>query len=152
MAAKFYGFPSRELSVTGITGTNGKTTITYLVESIVHAAGSKAGVIGTISYRYNDHSLSAANTTPESVDVQSLLRTMKDEGVGHAVMEVSSHALDQGRVEDVDFDRAIFTNLTHDHLDYHKDFTQLQGSEGPPLPPLSPSEYERAEIRDHQHR
>ncbi len=108
--------------MTGITGTNGKTTITYLVESIVHAAGGKAGVIGTISYRYNGHTLKAPNTTPESVDIQSLLRAMKDEGVAHAVMEVSSHALDQGRVEDVDFDRAIFTNLTHDHLDYHKDF------------------------------
>jgi UDP-N-acetylmuramoyl-L-alanyl-D-glutamate--2,6-diaminopimelate ligase len=122
MAAKFYGFPSRQLSVTGITGTNGKTTITYLAESIVHAAGEKVGVIGTISYRYNNHALKAPNTTPESVDTQSLLRAMKDEGIGHAVMEVSSHALDQGRVEDVDFDRVIFTNLTHDHLDYHRDF------------------------------
>jgi UDP-N-acetylmuramoyl-L-alanyl-D-glutamate--2,6-diaminopimelate ligase len=126
MAARFFGFPSRELSVTGITGTNGKTTITYLVESIVHAAGKKAGVIGTISYRYNNHSLKAPNTTPESVDIQSLLRDMKDEGVDHAVMEVSSHALDQHRVEDVDFDRAIFTNLTHDHLDYHKDLAHYR--------------------------
>lgn len=126
MAARFYGFPSRQLSVTGITGTNGKTTITYLVESIVHAAGRKAGVIGTISHRYSNHARKASNTTPESVDIQSLLRAMKDEGVDHAVMEVSSHALDQHRVEDVDFDRAIFTNLTHDHLDYHKDFARYR--------------------------
>lgn len=129
-AARFYGFPSRQLSVTGITGTNGKTTITYLAESIVHAAGGKAGVIGTISYRYNGRTLKASNTTPESVDIQSLLRAMKDEGVDHAVMEVSSHALDQHRVEDVDFDRAIFTNLTHDHLDYHKDFTRYREAKG----------------------
>ncbi len=130
MAAKFYGFPSRALSVTGITGTNGKTTITYLAESIVHAAGSKAGVIGTISYRYDNHSLRAANTTPESVDIQALLKDMKEAGVGHAVMEVSSHALDQGRVEGVDFDCAIFTNLTHDHLDYHGDFESYKEAKG----------------------
>lgn len=130
MAARFFGFPSRQLSVTGITGTNGKTTITYLIESIVNAAGGKAGVIGTISHRYNNHSLKASNTTPESVDIQSLLRAMKDGGVDHAVMEVSSHALDQHRVEEVDFDRAIFTNLTHDHLDYHKDLAHYRDAKG----------------------
>jgi UDP-N-acetylmuramoyl-L-alanyl-D-glutamate--2,6-diaminopimelate ligase len=122
LAARFYGFPSRELAVTGITGTNGKTTITYLIESIVRASGKKAGVIGTISYRYGDHVIRRPNTTPESVEIQSLLRAMKERGVDHAVMEVSSHALDQGRVEEVEFDNAIFTNLTHDHLDYHGDF------------------------------
>lgn len=126
MAAKLCGFPSRQLFVTGITGTNGKTTITYLAESIVRSGGKKAGVIGTISYRYNNHVLKASNTTPDSVDLQSLLRAMKDEGMDHAVMEVSSHALDQHRVEDVDFDCAIFTNLTHDHLDYHIDFSRYR--------------------------
>ncbi len=122
MAAKFYGFPSREMYVTGVTGTNGKTTITYLIESIVRASEGNAGVVGTISYRYNGRVLKAPNTTPESAEIQALLRDMLDGGVDHVVMEVSSHALDQGRVEDVDFDCAIFTNLTHDHLDYHGDF------------------------------
>jgi UDP-N-acetylmuramoyl-L-alanyl-D-glutamate--2,6-diaminopimelate ligase len=126
MAARFYGFPSRDLAVTGITGTNGKTTVSYLIESIIGATGKKAGVIGTISCRYGSHLLKKPNTTPESVDIQSLLRAMKKEGVEHAVMEVSSHALDQGRVEDIDFDRAIFTNLTHDHLDYHGDFAHYR--------------------------
>jgi UDP-N-acetylmuramoyl-L-alanyl-D-glutamate--2,6-diaminopimelate ligase len=122
MAARLYGFPSRELTVTGITGTNGKTTITYLMESIVRAASKKAGVIGTISYRYGDTVMKRPNTTPESVEIQSLMRAMKDAGTDHAIMEVSSHALDQGRVAGVDFDCAVFTNLTHDHLDYHGDF------------------------------
>jgi UDP-N-acetylmuramoyl-L-alanyl-D-glutamate--2,6-diaminopimelate ligase len=107
--------------VTGITGTNGKTTITYLAESIVRASMKKAGVIGTISYRYNGHVIPAKNTTPESSEIQSLLRAMHSEGCEHAIMEVSSHALDQGRVEGIDFDCAVFTNLTHDHLDYHGD-------------------------------
>ncbi len=122
VAARFYGFPSRHINVTGITGTNGKTTVSYLIESIVRASGANAGVIGTISYRYRDHVRKGATTTPESVEIQSLLADMRTEDVGYAVMEVSSHALDQGRVEGIDFDCAIFTNLTHDHLDYHGDF------------------------------
>jgi UDP-N-acetylmuramoyl-L-alanyl-D-glutamate--2,6-diaminopimelate ligase len=121
-AARFYNDPSRDLFVTAVTGTNGKTTITYLAESIIQAAGKRPGVLGTISYRYNGHSVKAANTTPESVEIQAALRGMVDEAVDHAVMEVSSHALDQGRVEAVNFDCAIFTNLTHDHLDYHGNF------------------------------
>jgi UDP-N-acetylmuramoyl-L-alanyl-D-glutamate--2,6-diaminopimelate ligase len=121
-AARYYGYPSRDLFVTGVTGTNGKTTVTYLAESIVQASGRRAGVLGTISYRYNGHSIKASNTTPESVEIQRTLRGMCDEAVDHAIMEVSSHALDQGRVAGVDFDCAIFTNLTHDHLDYHGDF------------------------------
>jgi UDP-N-acetylmuramoyl-L-alanyl-D-glutamate--2,6-diaminopimelate ligase len=122
VAARFYGFPSRRINVTGITGTNGKTTVSYLIESIVRASGARAGVIGTISYRYRHHVRKGATTTPESAEIQSLLAGMSAEDVGYAVMEVSSHALDQGRVEAVDFDCAIFTNLTHDHLDYHGDF------------------------------
>ncbi len=122
MAVRFYGFPSRDLCVTGITGTNGKTTVTYLMESIVAAAGKKAGVIGTISYRYGGHVLRRPNTTPESVETQALLKAMKEAGVAHAIMEVSSHALHQGRAEEIEFDHAVFTNLTHDHLDYHGDF------------------------------
>jgi len=105
-----------------VTGTNGKTTVSYLLESIIRASGRKAGVIGTISSRYNGRALKKPNTTPESVEIQSFFKEMLDHGVSNAVMEVSSHALDQGRVEGVDFDCAVFTNLTHDHLDYHGDF------------------------------
>ena len=129
-AARFYGFPSRQIHVVGITGTNGKTTVSYLIESIVRASGARPGVIGTISYRYNNHVLKGSNTTPGSVEIQSLLADMRKEGVGWAVMEVSSHALDQGRVEGVDFDCAIFTNLTHDHLDYHGDFERYKQAKG----------------------
>jgi UDP-N-acetylmuramoyl-L-alanyl-D-glutamate--2,6-diaminopimelate ligase len=121
VASRFYGLPSRSMHVTGVTGTNGKTTVTYLMESIVRASGKKAGVIGTISYRYDAHVSKGPNTTPGSVEIQSLLAAMRDAGVSHAVMEVSSHALDQGRVDGVEFDCAVFTNLTHDHLDYHGD-------------------------------
>jgi len=128
MAAKLCGYPSRQLFVTGITGTNGKTTITYLAESIIKASKMKAGVVGTISYRYNGRLLPAKNTTPESSELQSLFKSMRAEGCDHVIMEVSSHALDQGRVEAVDFDCAVFTNLTHDHLDYHGDFEQYRSA------------------------
>ncbi len=119
MAARFFGHPSRAMHVTGITGTNGKTTTSYLIESILHAAGQKAGVMGTISYRYNGHAVKGQTTTPESTEIQRLFSEMERADVSSVVMEVSSHALDQGRVEAIDFDGAIFTNLTHDHLDYH---------------------------------
>ena len=122
MAASFFGFPSRDLHVTGITGTNGKTTVTYLIESLLRTAGKSSGVIGTISYRYNGHVIKRENTTPESTEIQNLLAEMKRAGVRFTVMEISSHALDQARVEGIEFDAAIFTNLTHDHLDYHGDF------------------------------
>jgi UDP-N-acetylmuramoyl-L-alanyl-D-glutamate--2,6-diaminopimelate ligase len=119
VASKFYGFPSKELYMIGITGTNGKTTTSYLIESIFNAAGIKSGLIGTISYRYDGHTLKAYNTTPGAEELQSLLHDMKAADTEYVVMEVSSHALDQKRVEGVDFNTAIFTNLTHDHLDYH---------------------------------
>lgn len=121
MAARFYGSPSTRLHIAGVTGTNGKTTITYLIESILTADGRKAGVIGTISYRYGGLELKAENTTPGATESQSLLKDMEESGVRFVVMEVSSHALDQNRVEGIEFDVGIFTNLTHDHLDYHGD-------------------------------
>jgi UDP-N-acetylmuramoyl-L-alanyl-D-glutamate--2,6-diaminopimelate ligase len=122
IASKFYGFPSKNLYVIGITGTNGKTTTSYLIESILKNAGRKVGLIGTISYRYNGHTLKAENTTPGAVEIHGLLRDMYASRVEFVVMEVSSHALDQQRVEGIEFDTGIFTNLTHDHLDYHGDF------------------------------
>lgn len=119
LAANFHGRPSKRLFVTGITGTNGKTTITYLLESILKEAGLKVGVIGTINCRYNGVELLSAHTTPESPDLQHMLATMADAGVTHVVMEVSSHAIDRDRVADVDFQRGLFTNLSSEHLDYH---------------------------------
>jgi UDP-N-acetylmuramoyl-L-alanyl-D-glutamate--2,6-diaminopimelate ligase len=127
-AAAFFGRPSRRMFVTGITGTNGKTTITYLMESIIRKAGRTAGVIGTISYRYGGTTLMSKNTTPGAAEIQELLGDMHRSGTEFVAMEVSSHALDQKRVEGVDFDAAIFTNLTHDHLDYHGDLESYRGA------------------------
>jgi len=127
-ASTFHGFPSKQMHVAGITGTNGKTTTTYLVESVLMNAGKKAGVIGTISYRYDGKALKADNTTPGAAETHSLLKDMQLAGVAFVVMEVSSHALDQKRVEGVDFDIGIFTNLTHDHLDYHGDIESYKGA------------------------
>ena len=121
MAARFFGYPSRAMHVTGITGTNGKTTTSYLIESILRAANRTVGVMGTISYRYDGTVVKGQTTTPESTEIQRLFSRMQHAGIRSVVMEVSSHALDQGRVEGIDFDGAIFTNLTHDHLDYHLD-------------------------------
>ncbi|MFP4472801.1 MAG: UDP-N-acetylmuramoyl-L-alanyl-D-glutamate--2,6-diaminopimelate ligase [Candidatus Omnitrophota bacterium] len=110
---------ARKIKLTGITGTNGKTTITYLLESIWSACGFHPGVIGTVAYRYGDQILPAKNTTPGIADNYCLLAAMARAGVTHCAMEVSSHALDQGRVRGLNFDHAVFTNLTRDHLDYH---------------------------------
>ena len=119
VSANFYGNPSSRLKLIGVTGTNGKTTITYLLESIFKKARYPVGVIGTISYRYGQTVVSAPNTTPESLDLQRVLAEMVDEGITHVIMEVSSHGLDLDRVYGCEFDGAIFTNLTRDHLDYH---------------------------------
>ncbi len=121
IAKNFYRTPSEGLTLIGVTGTSGKTTICYLLESILKAAGFRPGVIGTVNYRYDDVVLPAPNTTPESLEMQKILREMADAGVTHVVCEVSSHALDLKRVDDCDFDVGIFTNLSPEHLDYHKD-------------------------------
>jgi UDP-N-acetylmuramoyl-L-alanyl-D-glutamate--2,6-diaminopimelate ligase len=120
MAANFYGEPSKKLKMVGITGTNGKTTITYIIENILSCAGKETGVIGTINYRYKAKELPAKNTTPGPLELQGLLAEMAGAGTRYAVMEVSSHSLDQGRVNGLFFDEAVFTNITGDHLDYHK--------------------------------
>lgn len=121
LAARFYDFPSRALDVVGVTGTNGKTTITYLIESLLSSVGRSVGVIGTIDYRWPGHRETAPNTTPHAADVQRLLAAMRAAGVAQVAMETSSHALALGRVDDVDFAVAVFTNLTQDHLDFHRD-------------------------------
>lgn len=121
VAARFYGRPSQHLDIIGVTGTNGKTTITYLLESVLQSVGKSVGVVGTIDYRWPGHREAAPNTTPHAADVQRLLAAMRDAGVGHVAMETSSHALALGRVDDVEFTVGVFTNLTQDHLDFHKD-------------------------------
>ena len=120
LAAAFYGEPSKKLTLLGVTGTNGKTTITYLVESILKAAGFNVGVVGTINYRYANKIVNAPHTTPEAPDLQNIFKQMVDNGVTHCIMEVSSHSLAQKRVDGSRFVGGIFTNLTQDHLDYHK--------------------------------
>jgi UDP-N-acetylmuramoyl-L-alanyl-D-glutamate--2,6-diaminopimelate ligase len=120
MAAKFCGNPTLKLPLVGITGTNGKTTTTYLIEAILAAANMPAAVLGTISYRFGTTRIEASHTTPESTELQAAFRQLVDAGAKSLVMEVSSHALEQKRVDGCHFDVAVFSNLTRDHLDYHK--------------------------------
>lgn len=120
-AAYVHGHPSRRLKLVGVTGTNGKTTTAHLIESIFAAAGLKTAIMGTISYRIGEAELEAEMTTPESPEIQDFLRRAVEAGVTHAVMEVSSIALDQHRADGLDFAAAAFTNLTQDHLDFHGD-------------------------------
>ena len=116
----FYDYPARAMRVIGITGTNGKTTTSYLVRAILRHAGKRVGLIGTIQVMMEDEVFPTANTTPDVIVMQQLLSEMRARGMDAVVMEVSSHALDQGRVAGIEFDTAVFTNLTQDHLDYHK--------------------------------
>ncbi len=120
LASAFYGHPSKDLTLIGITGTNGKTTTAFLIESILREARLPAGLLSTIKYRFGAQVQTASHTTPGPLELQKILRQMVDSGITHAVMEVSSHGLKQKRVEDNHFDTAIFTNLTPEHLDYHK--------------------------------
>lgn len=120
VAANFYQHPAKSLKIAGVTGTNGKTTTVFLLKHICDRAMLRCGVIGTVRYEIADRILPATRTTPESLDVQDLLWQMRSAGCKAAAMEVSSHALDQARVRNVEFDAAIFTNLSQDHLDYHK--------------------------------
>ena len=124
ISSNFYGDPSSRIRLIGITGTNGKTTTTYLLESILKKAGCEVGVIGTINYRFGGKTIPAPNTTPESLDLQRILGEMLREGTSHVIMEVSSHGLDLDRVYGCQFDGAVFTNLTSEHLDYHKTLEQ----------------------------
>jgi UDP-N-acetylmuramoyl-L-alanyl-D-glutamate--2,6-diaminopimelate ligase len=121
LAAAFYGHPSREMALIGITGTNGKTTTAYLVAAIFEAAGVKSGLLGTVAYRIGDQEIDATRTTPEAPDVQRFLRDMVDRGCGACAMEVSSHALSLRRVQGLRFAAGVFTNLTREHLDFHGD-------------------------------
>ena len=119
-ARAFYGFSDKKLKIVAVTGTNGKTTCSYLLEQLFAQAGHKLGVMGTVSYRWPGHAEAAPLTTPDALSVHAMLAAMTKAGVDVAVMEVSSHAIDQQRVCGVPFSGAAFTNLTQDHLDYHK--------------------------------
>lgn len=120
VSANFYGRPAERLAVTGITGTNGKSTTAFLLESVLKAAGRTSALVGTIEYHVAGRVLPAPHTTPESLELNRIFRDAIDAGAGEAVMEVSSHALAQGRTYGIPFEVAVFTNLTRDHLDYHQ--------------------------------
>ncbi len=120
MSAKWFGNPSDKLKLIGVTGTNGKTSVTYMLKSILETAGHKVGLIGTIQNLVGEKVLPSKNTTPDAYEMNSLFSLMVEEKCEYVVMEISSHALDQKRIYGVEFEVAMFTNLTQDHLDYHK--------------------------------
>ncbi len=118
---RFFNSPSKNLNLIGITGTNGKTTISYLIKNIIEASGEKCGLMGTISYKIDDESDDAVLTTPESYEIHSFLNRIRNKNASYAVLEVSSHALKQNRTYGLTFNTAVFTNISRDHLDYHPD-------------------------------
>jgi murE/murF fusion protein len=133
IAANYFDHPGRQLKIVGITGTNGKTTTSYLVEGLLRSCGMRTGVIGTVNYRYVDENdryveMAAPFTTPEPIVLHSLLKQMLDQGITHVVMEVSSHALAQKRIAGLFFDLGVFTNLSREHLDFHIDMNQYFAS------------------------
>src|SRR5438477_3990716 len=119
LAGTFYGFPGRKLRIAAVTGTNGKTTTSFLIKHICEKAGLRCGLIGTVRYEIGERVLPATRTTPESLDLQELLAQIVNAGCKAAAMEVSSHAVAQGRIRGLEWDVAVFTNLTQDHLDFH---------------------------------
>ena len=122
LASEWYGNPSREVTLVGVTGTNGKTTIATLLYKMVRAMGYKAGLLSTVVNYINDKAVDATHTTPDALELNRLLREMVNAGCQYVFMEVSSHAIAQQRIAGLDFDGALFTNLTRDHIDYHKTF------------------------------
>src|SRR5436853_3191293 len=119
LSARCFNYPARKLKLAAVTGTNGKTTTTFLIKHICEKAGMRTGLLGTVRYEIGERVLRAARTTPESLELQELLGQIRDAGCKAAAMEVSSHALAQERTRGLEFDVAVFTNLTQDHLDYH---------------------------------
>ena len=119
MCAAWFGNPAKSLKIVGVTGTNGKTSTTYMIKTMLEAAGHKCGLIGTIQNMIGEEIVPAKNTTPGIYELNELFAKMRDKGCEYVLMEVSSHALDQGRVSGIEFETAVFTNLTQDHLDYH---------------------------------
>ena len=128
VSSNFYNRPSERLALTGITGTNGKTTTAYILEALFKAKGTRTGVIGTINYHYGDKKLSAPVTTPESLDLNRMLDEMVKDEIKNCFLEVSSHALHQSRVHDMRFKVGVFTNLSRDHLDFHGDMENYKNA------------------------
>lgn len=124
LAAAFYGDPAHQLKMVGVTGTNGKTTTAYLIHHLLSTLGEKTGLIGTIEYRFGGGPVPATHTTPDTIDLNRMLREMVSAGCTTCVMEVSSHALAQHRVRAIPFEVGLFSNLTRDHLDYHRTFDE----------------------------
>lgn len=124
MATAFYSNPSRELKLVGVTGTNGKTTTATLLSELFNLLGYKTGLISTVTYRIGDREYDSTHTTPDAIRLNAMLHEMVDEGCEYAFMEVSSHSVVQSRIEGLTFEGAIFSNLTHDHLDYHGSFAE----------------------------
>lgn len=120
MCANWFGNPAKDLKLIGVTGTNGKTSVTYMIKNILENADNKVGLIGTIQNMIGDEVIETKNTTPDAYELNRLFALMRSKGCTYAVMEVSSHALDQKRVCGLEFETAVFTNITQDHLDYHK--------------------------------
>jgi len=145
-AAEYYDNPTRDIPVIGVTGTNGKTTITYLLEAMLHRAGLAPAVIGTINYRFGQDLRQAPHTTPESLDLMKQISDFRRIGARSLVMEVSSHALSQYRADGVHFQVGVFTNLTLDHLDYHKDMEGYFTSKYHLFKELLPRDHGRAVI------
>jgi len=130
IASHFFGYPSRELKLIGVTGTNGKTTMTFLLDYIFSSQGYKTGLMGTIHTKIGEFTAPAERTTQEALDLQRTLRRMVDENIDYCTMEVSSHALELGRVKGCRFRTALFTNLTQDHLDYHQTMDRYRDAKG----------------------
>ncbi|MBO8142087.1 MAG: UDP-N-acetylmuramoyl-L-alanyl-D-glutamate--2,6-diaminopimelate ligase [Firmicutes bacterium] len=139
LSAAFYGFPSRRLRVIGVTGTNGKTTTTHLIKAVLEAAGHRVGLIGTIRHLIGEEVLEASRTTPESLDLQRLLFHMAERGMDYAVMEVSSHAVALRRTLGTEYDVAVFTNITRDHLDFHGSFEEYVAAKAGLFSSLDPT-------------
>ncbi|HKK80601.1 MAG TPA: UDP-N-acetylmuramoyl-L-alanyl-D-glutamate--2,6-diaminopimelate ligase, partial [Prolixibacteraceae bacterium] len=123
VASAFYGYPSRKMKLVGVTGTNGKTTIASLLHQMALNMGYKAGLISTITYKVDNNEYPSSHTTPDPLTLNRLMKEMADAGCLFCFMEVSSHAIHQERIAGLDFDGAVFTNISHDHLDYHKNFS-----------------------------
>lgn len=141
IASKWFGEPSKHLTLVGVTGTNGKTTIATLLYKLTRALGHKAGLLSTVVNYVDAESVPATHTTPDAIELNGLLRRMVDAGCSHAFMEVSSHAIVQERVAGLDFDGALFTNLTRDHIDYHKTFDNYRDAKKRLFDTLKPNAF-----------
>ena len=148
ISANFFDNVSKDMNVIGITGTNGKTTVSYIIKKILDELGSDCSYLGTLGFMINNEISSMGFTTPESLELHSMLKLIKNSGINYSVMEVSSHSLDQYRVDSVKFDSAVFTNLTQDHLDYHKNMENYFAAKSKLFTGLNQSAYSVINIDD----